>query len=174
MPSAGIDWTEEQPDILRAGAESPAVTAAIIDELKRRAVVSPRRRARWCAHPGNDADTHEMVIVLAKDSCIPPHRHPGRAETLCVLEGRAKAWFFDETGRVLRCLHMTTPTGGGTFLYRTKPEEFHTLELETDFFVFLETTRGPFDPSSNEVAPFAPRVDGADGYRSFFAGLKSP
>lgn len=174
MPSAGTDWIEEQPDILRAGADCPAVTAEIIDELKRRAMVSPRRRARWCAHPDNDAETQEMVIVLAKDSCIPPHRHPGRAETLCVLEGRAKAWFFDEAGRVVRCLHMTPPTGHGTFLYRTKPEEFHALELETDFFVFLETTRGPFDPSSTEVAPFAPPAGDAASYRSFFAGLKSP
>ena len=112
--------------------------------------------------------------MLTKDSCIPPHRHPGRAETLCVLEGRAKAWFFDEAGHVVRCLHMTPPSGAGTFLYRTKPEEFHTLELETDFFVFLETTRGPFDPSATQVAPFAPPADDGDAYRRFFARLKTP
>jgi cupin fold WbuC family metalloprotein len=172
MPSAGTDWIEEQPDILRATAECPAITSEIIGELKRRAVASPRRRARWCAHPGNQSDTQEMVIVLTRDSCIPPHRHPGRSELLCVLEGRAKAWFFDEAGRVLRCLHMTPPAEGGTFLYRTKPEEFHTLELETEFFVFLETTKGPFDPGATEVAAFAPAEMNTDAYAVFFEGLK--
>jgi cupin fold WbuC family metalloprotein len=172
MPSAGIDWIEEQPDILRSCADCPAATAEIIDELKRRAAMSPRRRARWCAHPGNDAETQEMVIVLTKDSCIPPHRHPERTETLCVLEGRAKAWFFNEEGHVVRCLHMTPPSGDGTFLYRTKPEEFHTLEVETEFFVFQETTRGPFDPSAAEVAAFAPAETNADAYVVFFGGLK--
>lgn len=171
MPSAGTDWIEEQPDILRAGADCPAVTAEIIDELKRRAMVSPRRRARWCAHPDNDAETQEMVIVLAKDSCIPPHRHPGRAETLCVLEGRAKAWFFDEARHVVRCLQMTPVAEGGTFLYRTNPGEFHTLELETDFFVFLETTRGPFDPAGTETAFFRPVAETPAAYANFFRQL---
>jgi cupin fold WbuC family metalloprotein len=172
MPSAGTDWIEEQPDILRATAECPAITSEIIGELKRRAAVSPRRRARWCAHSDNAADTQEMVIVLTKDSCIPPHRHPDRSETLCVLEGRAKAWFFDEAGRVLRCLHMTPPTEGGTFLYRAKPDEFHTLELETEFFVFLETTKGPFKPGATEVAAFAPAEMNTDAYAVFVGGLK--
>lgn len=174
MPSAGTNWIEEQTDILRASADCPAVTSEIVDELKRRAVISPRRRARWCAHPDNLSETQEMVIVLTKDSCIPPHRHPGRAETLCVLEGRGKAWFFDEAGRVVRCLHMTPRTGGGTFLYRTKPEEFHTLELETDFFVFLETTRGPFDPRGIEMASFRPDAETSDAYAEFFARLVEP
>jgi cupin fold WbuC family metalloprotein len=174
MPSAGTDWIEEQPDILRSRAPCPAVTPEIIVELKRRAVTSPRHRARWCAHPDNQSETQEMLIVLTKQTCIPPHRHPGRSETLCVLEGRARAWFFDEAGRVVRCLQMTPPSDGGTFLYRTKPDEFHTLELETDFFVFLETTRGPFNPNSTQVASFAPRSDEPGDYREFFASLKEP
>lgn len=172
MPPTGTEWIEEQPDILRSTADCPAVDRGLIEELKRRALVSPRHRSRWCAHPGNNAETQEMVIVLGKQSCIPPHRHPGRAETLSVLEGRAKAWFFDENGRVVRCLHMTSPGEGGTFLYRTNPAEFHTLQLETDFFVFVETTRGPFDPNSTEVAPFAPADTNAVAYADFFQSLE--
>lgn len=173
MASIGIDWTEEQPDILRATAECPSAGADLIAELKRRAVASPRRRARWCAHPGNDEATQEMLIVLCGDTCIPPHRHPGRSETLCVVEGRAKAWFFNASGDVVRCLPMTSPREDGVFLYRTAPDEFHTLELESEFFVFLETTSGPFDPASTEVAPFAPSGQTPADYARFFANLPS-
>lgn len=171
MVSAGTEYSEEQSDILRSTADCPAITREMIEELKRRALESPRHRARWCAHPGNDADTQEMVIVLTKSSCIPPHRHPGRSETLCVLEGRAKAWFFSDDGCAVRCLQMTNAAEGGTFLYRTNPGEFHTLELESEFFVFVETTRGPFDPASTQIAGFGPVEQTPQAYRNFFAAL---
>ncbi len=112
--------------------------------------------------------------MLTKQSCIPPHRHPRRSETLCALEGRAKAWFFDEAGCVVRCLQMTPASDGGTFLYRTKPDEFHTLELQTDFLVFLETTRGPFDPGGTQIANFGPDAETPKAYAEFFAGLVHP
>ncbi|MEX1049873.1 MAG: WbuC family cupin fold metalloprotein [Akkermansiaceae bacterium] len=171
MASIGTDWIAEQPDILRSTAECPALTPEIIGELKSRATASPRRRARWCAHADNSAETQEMVIVLAKDSCIPPHRHPGRSESLSVLEGRAKAWFFDDAGQVIRCLPMTPHGEGGVAFYRTNPAEFHTLEIESEFFIFIETTRGPFDPASTEIAPFAPREQTPQAYAGFFARL---
>jgi cupin fold WbuC family metalloprotein len=171
MASTGTDWTAEQPDILRSTADCPALTSEIVAELKARAIASPRRRARWCAHPDNRAQTQEMVIVLAKDSCIPPHRHPGRSESLNVLEGRAKAWFFDDAGHVVRCLPITPHGEGGISFYRTKPEEFHTLEIETDFLIFVETTRGPFDPASTETASFGPREQTPQAYAEFFARL---
>lgn len=171
MESAGADFIEERVDIIRSTAECPSISAEVVTELKRRTASSPLRRARWCAHPGNASETQEMVIAVAKHSIIPPHRHHGRIETLCVLEGRAKAWFFDDAGRVVRCLQMSTPSGGGTFFYRTTPQEFHTLELETDFFVFVETTRGPFDPNTMEIAPFAPAEETPEAYARFFASL---
>lgn len=174
MASIGPEWREEQVDILRSAVECPAADDRLIAELKSRASRSPRRRARWCAHPGDDSAAQEMLIVLCRDVCIAPHRHPGRVETLCVFEGRARAWFFNERGDVVRCLEMTPTSEGGCFFYRTNPREYHTLELLTEFFVFVETTLGPFNPASTEFAPFRPREETPGAYAAFFAGLEVP
>ena len=123
--------------------------------LKREAATTPRRRCRLCAHPDPGAADHAMLIAMRGEGYVRPHRHLGRSETLTVIEGEADAVLFDEAGTVREVVRMA-PYPAGRFFYRMPERVFHGLVFRSPWFVFLETTRGPFDPSDSEPAPWAP------------------
>jgi len=133
------------------------VGAAEIAFLKARAAETPRRRVRLCTHPDPAHPLHEMLIVHGRDAYVRPHRHHGKAESLHVIEGKATALLFDEAGAVTRSIALGA---GGANYYRIEDATFHGLLIESAWFVFHETTGGPFDPSRTEWAAWAP--DGKD------------
>jgi cupin fold WbuC family metalloprotein len=125
--------------------------------LKARAGENPRRRARLCTHQAPDSSLHEMLIVHGREAYIRPHRHLGKPESLHVMEGRATVLFFDDAGAPRR---RVTLGPGACGYYRIESAVFHSLLIESDWFVFHEVTAGPFDPAMTEWAAWAP--DGSD------------
>ncbi len=97
-----------------------------------------------------------MLIVVAKECYIRPHKHLVKSETFLVLEGSAQAILFDDAGRVRNVLEMGPPGCGRTFFYRMPEAMYHGLLIESDWLVFLETTSGPFDPAKSVDAAWAP------------------
>jgi cupin fold WbuC family metalloprotein len=97
-----------------------------------------------------------MLIVMHRDSYVRPHRHSGKVETLMVVEGEADTLLFDASGRVTAQIPMSSPSQGGHFFYRMPPETFHTLRFSSEWFVFVETTIGPFRMELSEGAGWAP------------------
>jgi cupin fold WbuC family metalloprotein len=135
--------------------------------LKRVAAQSPRARARVCMHPDSDARQQQMLIVMRGDSYVAPHRHLDKSETFTVLEGMATTLTFDEDGNLDRRIPMGPFGQGRRFFYRMPEKRFHTLLFETDWLVYLETTVGPFDPSTSEKAPWAPAESDPEAGRRF-------
>lgn len=121
--------------------------------LKARAAETPRQRTRLCTHPAPDNELHEMLIVHGYDAYVRPHRHLGKPESLHVMEGRATALFFDETGTPRRRVALGD---GACRYYRIDDAVFHCLLIESDWLVFHEVTAGPLDPSKTEWAPWSP------------------
>lgn len=124
--------------------------------LKDRAARSPRRRCRLCFHGAPDALQQEMLIVMHRNSYVGPHRHRERAETLTVIEGACDAILFDDVGRVTDTIAMSPVADGGSFFYRMPAGIFHTQIFRSEWLVFLETTVGPFDRTTTEMADWAP------------------
>ncbi|MBP5855636.1 WbuC family cupin fold metalloprotein [Marivibrio halodurans] len=139
--------------------------------IKRIALESPRKRCRICFHPGPEATAQEMLIAMAGRSYVRPHRHFGKSETLTVLEGSATALLFGESGEVTRRVPMGPHGQGRTFFYRMPEGIFHTLDFESDIFVYLETTTGPFDPAKSEGAAWAPPESDPEAGFDFIRGL---
>lgn len=137
--------------------------------LKTAAATSAKRRARLCFHSDPQAAQQEMLIVMNRSSYVRPHRHLNRVETLGVIEGCADALLFDESGLLTTVLPMSAPAAGGAFFYRMPPGIFHTLLFRSEWLVFVETTVGPFDPSTSEGAPWAPTEDQAEAGHAFLA-----
>jgi cupin fold WbuC family metalloprotein len=128
-----------------------------ISFLKARAAENPRRRARLCTHPAPDSGLHEMLIVHGRDAYVRPHRHLGKPESLHVMEGSATVVFFDDAGTPRRRVKLGA---GACGYYRIESAVFHSLLIESEWFVFHEVTSGPFDPAMTEWAAWAP--DGKD------------
>lgn len=155
--------------VYSSGASLVTVSPAAVAFLRERLAEADRRRVRLCAHAGAEAPLQEMLILVAQESYIRPHRHLDKAESLLVLEGAADAVFFEEDGAVRDVLPLGPHGSGRTFYYRIGSPVWHTLLVRTPELLFHEATLGPFRRERTEYAPWAPAEEdaaGAVGYRS--------
>jgi cupin fold WbuC family metalloprotein len=125
-------------------------------ELKQAALNNPRRRIRLCGHRDTGARLHEMLIVHTRDTYVRPHKHLNKSESFHVVEGLADIIVFDDTGNVSTVVPMGDYASGRKFFYRLSDPCFHTLLITSEFFVFHETTGGPFVRTDSIFAPWAP------------------
>lgn len=144
------------PEVVYSDGGFLAADRDTVALLKERAATSPRRRCRLCFHATQDALQQEMLIVMHRNSYVSPHRHRERAETLTVIEGACDAILFDDAGRVTDTVAMSPVADGGSFFYRMPAGVFHTQIFRSEWLVFLETTVGPFDRTTTEMADWAP------------------
>jgi cupin fold WbuC family metalloprotein len=165
------DLTEVAEGIFYSRRLFPVVNEGMIAFLKGLARTVPRRRARFCAHLSPDADQHDMLIVSHRDTYVSPHRHLGKAETFCILEGIAEIILFHENGEVQKTLKMGPASSGLPFFYRMPPGQFHSLFIESELLVFLESTKGPFTLADREHATWAPDPDDAENGKAYIASI---
>lgn len=119
----------------------------LINELKQVANQNKDHRARLCLHPSINDEHQEMLIVMNNLAIEKPQRRTIGFDTKLVLEGKAKLNFFDASAKFLRFINL----GGSDFLYtHTNTDEFHALEIISEWFVFLEILKGPFTPETTE------------------------
>jgi cupin fold WbuC family metalloprotein len=145
------------PEVLHATGGVVKVAARDMADVVARAVRSPRNRARLCTHPSPEDALHEMLICLARETYVRPHRHPGKSESFHVIEGELGVVLFDDTGAVLDVIELGPYHSGKAFFYRLMVPTFHTVIVNTPHALFHETTNGPFDPADTEFAAWAPR-----------------
>jgi|SRR6188508_1804865 cupin fold WbuC family metalloprotein len=130
-----------------------------IDFLKRQASLSPRGRARICAHSDNDDAIHEMIIAISSSSYIRPHKHVGKSESFYVVDGSVSIVMFNDEGVVTDVIELGARNSGRSFYYRLSVSRFHMPLSTADMSVIHEVTNGPFDRNQTIFAPFAPAED---------------
>ncbi|HXI83727.1 MAG TPA: WbuC family cupin fold metalloprotein [Verrucomicrobiae bacterium] len=164
-------FKELNSEVLVVNGPLAVVGRADIDLLKKRAAGNPRRRIRICAHQENDNRIHEMLIVLAGDCYIRPHKHFNKSESLHLIEGSASAVFFDDAGAVTEVVPLGDYSSGHPFYYRLDTPRFHSLLIRSDFLVFHETTNGPFNRADTAFAPWSPEETDLAGRQQFMKSL---
>lgn len=141
-------------DVFHANQWGLAWGSDVVAELKEVATQSDRGRARLCLHPMPEDRHQEMLIVMAHSAIELPQRRTIGFDTKIVLEGRAVLRYFAPDGAPTRSVEL----GGEHARYvHTRSDEFHSLLISSDWFVFLEVLEGPFDSHTTEFAPWVPR-----------------
>jgi len=166
MASAAVRLRPNGPELVERGRDVWYATGPLntlgepeIAFLKARAAESDRRRSRICMHASPSALVHEMLIAHHHTCYVRPHRHPEKAESLFVVEGRARAVFYGERGNVESVLELGE-SRQHTFAYRVGAGRYHSLLIESDWLIFLEVSEGPFSSASSVFPDWAP--DGND------------
>ncbi len=152
---------EINSEVFAAGELIVKVGPPEIAFLKDKLAAAPRGRVRLCAHSGQDDLLHEMIIVLAKNTYVRPHKHPAKSESFHVIEGVVDVVVFGEDGRIAEIIALGDPASGRNFYYRLSSPLFHTLLIRAGPLVIHETTNGPFREGDAIFAPWAPA--GEDG-----------
>jgi cupin fold WbuC family metalloprotein len=163
------ELVETGKGVFYSASPLPIVDDRAIAFLKRTAGAIPQRRARFCAHPAPDAAQHDMLIVSHRDTYVAPHRHRDQAETFVVIEGTADILLFGENGKLEAVVRMGPLSSGLPFFYRMPARQYHSLSIESELLVFLESTSGPFRADNCEYAAWAPAPSEIDSGRAFIA-----
>lgn len=151
------------------------ITPEVINDLKRKALASPRKRFRLCMHHSNNDPTHEMLIVLNnKTTFMPPHRHPkGKSESYHVVEGSMTVYFFNDEGKVIKTIDMEESGGENPFLYRLSSNKWHMPVPTSEWLVYHETYTGPFEKDIDvEFPQWAPQEFEKEKIKRFLTSLK--
>jgi cupin fold WbuC family metalloprotein len=143
----------------------------LVEELKLKASDNPRKRVRLCTHDGVTNKLHEMLIIHEKDCYVKPHKHPGKAESIHVIEGLVDIVIFDDEGSICEIIPMGDYNSGLTFYLRIDTPLYHTLLIRSEVLVFHEITNGPFDRDETVFAAWAPEDDDIERIESFTIDL---
>ena len=146
-------------------------TPADAEDLKSRAVQNARRRMRLCAHHSDDNPLQEMIVALASDAYVRPHKHLARTESYHIIEGQADLVLFDDAGKIARVIPLGDYASGKCVFCRLAEPVFHTLVLRTPTLVFHETTNGPFRREETVFAPWSPAESDPQAVAKFMQNL---
>jgi cupin fold WbuC family metalloprotein len=166
------DLREVAPGVFYGSAPFVLADRAIIDFLKEQARINRMRRARICAHPGPDAEQHDMLIVSHRETYVAPHRHPAKSESFLVIEGETDVLLFESDGRLATRFTMGPCGSDHPFFYRMPAGRYHSLDIRSELLVFAESTKGPFRPEETENAAWAPAPHDAAAGQAFIAALR--
>lgn len=126
-----------------------------INKLKKNVCKTKNKRIRICLHDDTDK-IHEMIILLNKKTYIRPAKHLNKSESLHVICGKAIAVFFDNDGDILY-VNKLNKYPYTTFMYRMNTDIYHTLIVESEYFIFHEVTNGPFNKANTIEANWSPK-----------------
>lgn len=168
-----IRVTEVNEEVLVTLDSIAKVTKDDIQWLKAKAAANVRERVRLCAHRNVEDAVHEMLIVHTKGTYIRPHKHPNKSESFHIIEGDLDIVVFDDAGDLLDVIEMGEYSSGSRFYWRLSESHFHTVIPRSDFVVFHETTSGPFErATSNVAAPWSPGEDDLLGQARYMSQLQ--
>lgn len=129
----------------------------LLQEMTRRAALSPRQRDHHNLHPNLDDAIQRLCIRARRASYFRPHRHPqpGRWELFSALKGSAAVLTFDESGTVIERVEISGE--GPVHVVEIPPGAWHTLSILEEETVLLEVKPGPYLPlSDKDFAAWAP------------------
>ena len=168
-----IRVTEVNEEVLVTLDSIAKVTKEDIQWLKAKAAGNARERVRLCAHRSVEDAVHEMLIVHTKGTYIRPHKHPNKSESFHIIEGDLDIVVFDDDGGVMEVIEMGEYSSGSQFYWRLSESHFHTVIPRSDFVVFHETTSGPFErATSNLAAPWSPAEDDLPAQTHYMSKLQ--
>ena len=149
-------YNQINAEVLYSKEDIPVVDKLDVEYFKALALKNDRKRVRLCSHSSPTDVLHEMFIVHGKDEYVRPHKHPGKSESIHVIEGQVDVVLFADDGRIQQVIKMGDYNSGKIFFYRLDEPIFHTLIIRSEILVFSEVTNGPFNRDMTQFASWAP------------------
>ena len=120
------------------------VDSNILDTLSVQAKVNPRLRQSFDLRNSVEDKSQRMLNALEPGTVMPIHRHRNSSETMIVIKGSLKEYFYDEQGNVTGewvcapnsdCIGINIPAG-----------QWHNLECLESGTILFEAKDGAWAP----------------------------
>src|SRR3990172_12033034 len=135
---------KQSVDVLVAVDKNIRLGRQDLESLKKKVSETPKKRIRINIHASPNESIHEMFIVLRNDTYIRPHKHLKKKESYHVIEGKAENVLFDEKGTIRKVIPLGDIASGRDFFYKLNETLYHCLVIQSEYFVFVEVTNGPY------------------------------
>jgi cupin fold WbuC family metalloprotein len=116
----------------------------ILDELTAKAKESPRLRMAMDLRNTPEDHSQRMLNGLEPGTVMPIHRHHASSETVVVLRGKIKWFFYDENG--LETERVLLDASGNVRMLNVEKDRWHSLVCLESGSVLFETKDGPYHP----------------------------
>ena len=166
-----MNLIKSAPGVFTTDEDLVVVDETLIELLRTEAPASLRKRVRFNAHATPGEVVQEMILCLAHDTYIAPHKHCGKTESFHIIEGELDIVLFEDDGKIREVIRMGAYGSGKPFYQRTSHPFFHAVVVQSATVVFQETTKGPFIKDETIFAPWAPSAEGENAER-FLAALR--
>ena len=141
--------------------------------LENVASAHPSNRARFCLHHSDNDLVQQMIICLAKDSYVRPHRHINKAESFHIIKGEILVVVFNEDGSITKKIIMSASDELSCKVYRLAPGLWHTVIPLSSAAIFHEVTSGPFLKEESEFSKWSPEINDFEAIKNFRKSIMS-
>ena len=120
----------------------------MLQSLSEKAIKNPRLRQNFDLRNSAEDKSQRMLNALEPGTVMPIHRHRNSSETMIVIKGSLKEYFYDEQGNVTGewvcapnsdCIGINIPAG-----------QWHNLECLESGTVLFEAKDGAWEPLVDE------------------------
>jgi cupin fold WbuC family metalloprotein len=137
--------SETSPGVYHAREWGQQLETNLLDLLIDAARRSDTRKARFCVHPDREEILQITYLAFIHPYFDRIHRHPGRAEIVIPIQGKAMHSTFDSEKNLSSNQLLD---GSNPVALTTIKDAWHSIEILSDFFVMIEIGLGPFTSNS--------------------------
>ena len=124
------------------------LTTEILDSLSDKAKASAQLRMNLDMRTSTSDQSQRMLNALEPGTLVPIHRHPTTSETVIVLRGSIKEFFYDDNGTVKDSFLLQAGTEPSAM--SIPAGVWHTVESLEPGTIIFEAKDGAFEPRREE------------------------
>lgn len=138
------------------------IDKTLLDALGGEALRSERLRMNYDLRNTPGDLSQRMLNALEPGTVLPVHRHLSSSETIVILRGRLREYFYDGEGKEVTESFLLE-AGGPIFGLNIPLGQWHSLEALESGTVILESKDGAWHPSTpEELSPYPPAMSGGE------------
>ena len=119
----------------------------LLDELSAQAKVNLRLRQAMDLRNSPEDGSQRMLNALEPGTIMPIHRHHGSSETVVILQGKIRWYFYDDEGKEVE--NVLLDANGEVRMLNVERDRWHSLEcLEST--VLFECKNGAYAPLAED------------------------
>jgi cupin fold WbuC family metalloprotein len=120
------------------------INEQILDKLSEQAKNSPRLRMAMDLRNTPDDQSQRMLNALEPGTVMPIHRHLASSETVALLRGKIRWYFYNDNGDVDE--EVVLDANGDVRCINVEKGGWHSLECLESGSVLLESKDGKYEP----------------------------
>jgi len=138
-----------------------------IQHLIQKAENIESKKYRLCIHENSREPVHEMFIIHPKNMYVRPHKHINKSESMLVLSGEADYIIYDNKGKIIDIIPLGDYNSDKRFYINIKKSLYHSIKINSEWLVFLEITKGPFNRADTIFPIWAPDINNEKAVKQF-------